>query len=266
MPSLQIWPITLNSLKEGLKRDEDPSQDRNPERVSDIADAFSLFQTHLKKELKNLKEQISEENELSHRRISKKIKLNKESQFKSPGNRKQFTFNENLIHNLEDALRAVKTEKYDRAKSVIRESLADLKKQNKLVHIADKSIVGWMRQRNMAPIVLPLILKMRKGSDVLNSMLSAKESTRWKLKQCQEACNLGSLVVVLSLVLVTILVIVASHFLAMETCANSINPDTVSPVVWQDIGERIVHLFGTLHNEHNNDLKRSSSRFKVPHV
>ena len=80
-----------------------------------------------------MKEQISEENELSHTRISKKIKLNKESQFKSPGNRKQFTFNENLIHNLEEARRAVKTEKYDRAKSVIRESLADLKKQNRLL-------------------------------------------------------------------------------------------------------------------------------------
>ena len=64
-------------------------------------------------------------------------------QFKSPGNRKQFTFNENLIHNLEEALRAVKTEKYDRAKSVIRESLADLKKQNKLVRIAKKLIAGW---------------------------------------------------------------------------------------------------------------------------
>ena len=90
-----------------------------------------------------MKEKISEENELSHRRMSKKIKLNKESQLKSSGNRKQFTFNENLIHNLEEALRVVKTEKYDGAKSVIRESLADLKKQNKLVCIADKSTAGW---------------------------------------------------------------------------------------------------------------------------
>ena len=38
---------------------------------------------------------------------------------------------------------AVKTENYNRAKSVIRESLADLKKQNKLVRIADRSIPGW---------------------------------------------------------------------------------------------------------------------------
>ena len=116
---------------------------------------------------------------------------------------------------------------------------------------------------NMAPIVLPLILKTRKGSDMLNSVLSAKGSIRWRLKQCQEACNLGSVVVVLSLCLVTVLVIVASHFLAMETCPHSVNPDTVSPVVWQDIGERIVLLFGPLHNEHSNDLERSSSRFKV---
>ena len=122
-------PNTSRSSKK-RKRDEDPPQDRNSETVSDIAGAFSLFQAHLKKELKNLKERISEENELSHRRISKKIKLNKESQFKSPGNRKQFTFNENLIHNLDETVRAVKTEKYDRAESVIRKSLADLKKQN----------------------------------------------------------------------------------------------------------------------------------------
>ena len=119
----------------------------------------------------------------------------------------------------------------------------------------------------MTPIVLPLILKMRKGSDVLNSvcMLLAKGSTQWRLKQCQEACNLGSLVVVLSLGLITVFVTVANnHFLVMETCANSVSPDTVWPVVWEDIGERIVRLFGTLHNEHDNDLKRSSSRFKVP--
>ena len=76
---------------------------------------FHFFRHTLKKELKNLKEKISEENELSHRRMSKKIKLNKESQLKSSGNRKQFTFNENLIHNLEEALRVVKTEKYDGA-------------------------------------------------------------------------------------------------------------------------------------------------------
>ena len=68
--------------------------------------------------------------------------------------------------------------------------------------------------------------------------------------------------VVLSLGLVTVLVIVASHFLAMETCANSVISDTVSPVVLQGIEERIVRLFGTLHNEHN-DLERSSSRLKV---
>ena len=98
-----------------------------------------------------MKEQISEENELSHRRISKKINLNKELQFKSPGNRKKFFFNENLIHNLEEAQRAVKTEKYDRAKSVIRESLADLKKQNKLVLIADKSIAGWDAANEYGP-------------------------------------------------------------------------------------------------------------------
>ena len=104
---------------------------------------FHFFRHTLKKNSKILKEQISEENELSHRCISKKIKLNKESQLKSPGNRKQFTFNENLIHNLEEALKAVKTEKYDRAKSVIRESLADLKKQNKLVRVTDRTIAGW---------------------------------------------------------------------------------------------------------------------------
>ena len=104
---------------------------------------FHFFRHTLKRNSKILKEQISEENELSHRCISKKIKLNKESQFKSPGNRKQFTSNENLIHNLEEALRAVKTEKYDRAKSVIREPLADSKKQNKLVHVVDRLIAGW---------------------------------------------------------------------------------------------------------------------------
>ena len=116
---------------------------------------------------------------------------------------------------------------------MIRESLADLKKQDKLVRIADKLLAG-MRQTNTAPIVLPQILKTRKGSDMLNSVLSAKGSIRWRLKQCQEACNLGSVVVVLSLCLVTMLVIVASHFLAMETCAHSVNSDTVLPVVWQD--------------------------------
>ena len=104
----------------------------------------------------------------------------------------------------------------------------------------------------MALIVLPLILKMRKGSDVLNSMLSAKGSTQWRRKQSQEACNLGSLVIMLFLSLVTVLVTVASHFLAMETCANSVNPDT-------NIGERIVRMFGALHNKHHNDFKCSSS-------
>ena len=111
---------------------------------------------------------------------------------------------------------------------MIRESLADLKKQNKLVSIADRSIAGWDAANEFgSDSVASDSEDERKGSDVLNSVLSVKGSIRWRLKQCQDTCNLGSLVVVLSLGLVTMLVIVASHFLAMETCANSVNPDTV---------------------------------------
>ena len=39
--------------------------------------------------------------------------------------------------------------------------------------------------------------------------------------------------------------------------------DTASPVDWKDTGERIVRLFGTLHNEQDNDLERSNSRFNM---
>ena len=99
---------------------------------------------------------------------------------------------------------------------------------------------------------------------MLNSVLSAKGSISMETKtvlrgmqlrfcsgssvsgSCNRACNSGQ------------------PFLGNGTCANSVNPDTVWPVVWQDIGGRIVCLFETLHNEHDNDLKRSSSRFKVP--
>ena len=190
-----------------------------------------------------MKEQISEEK----RRISKKLKLNKESQFKSPGNKKQLTFNENLIHNLEEALRAVKTAKYDQAKDVIKESLADLKKQNKLVRIADRSIAGWDAANEY-------------GSDNVAYDSEDEKRIRRAEQRALSKKKLDSLVAVLSLVVATVLVIVASHFLAMKTCANFLKPDTASPVDWRDTGERFV---GTLHNEQDNDLEPSNSRFNV---
>jgi hypothetical protein len=74
--------------------------------------------------------------------LAKKVKKS-ENTLKFKGNQVQFELNVDNQDNLNSALKYIKCNRSGKAITLIEESLAVLKKRNKLIRIADKSEGGW---------------------------------------------------------------------------------------------------------------------------
>jgi hypothetical protein len=91
------------------------------------ADLFSLLKTYRNNKLPGIEK-----------------KLNDTTQdLKFKGNQVQFELNVDIQDNLNSALKYIKCDRSKQAITLIEESLAVLKKRNKLIRIADKSEGGW---------------------------------------------------------------------------------------------------------------------------
>ena len=74
-----------------------------PRRESgDIADTFNLFKTYLDSSLNAFKTDILEGQEVREIELQKKLKKDVASSLKSPGNRIQFEFNEEIIADIQN--------------------------------------------------------------------------------------------------------------------------------------------------------------------
>ena len=74
--------------------------------------------------------------------LAKKVKKS-ENKLKFKGNQVQFEHNLDIQDNINSALKYIKCDRSKRAITLIEESLAVVKKCNKLIRIADKSEGGW---------------------------------------------------------------------------------------------------------------------------
>jgi hypothetical protein len=102
------------------------------------ADLFSLLKTYMNDKLPGIEKKLNDTTQDLARKVKKS-----ENTLKFKGNQVQFELNVDIQDNLNSALKYIKCDRSKQAITLIQESLAVLKKRNKLIRIADKSEGGW---------------------------------------------------------------------------------------------------------------------------
>ena len=84
------------------KPSENLSHGKPSNSVNDLADAVSLFKTVIDSQFASLSEKLLSEQKASAKSLTKKIKDSKASRIQGEGNRIQFSFNEEIIDDLDN--------------------------------------------------------------------------------------------------------------------------------------------------------------------
>ena len=84
------------------KSSEYQSHGKNSNSVNDLADAASLFKTVIDSQVASLSDKPLSEQKASAKSLTKKIKDSKASRIQGEGNRIQFSFNEEIIDDLDN--------------------------------------------------------------------------------------------------------------------------------------------------------------------
>ena len=94
LSSISLFYITVPS--------EYQSHGKNSNSVNDLADAASLFKTVIDSQVASLSDKPLSEQKASAKSLTKKIKDSKASRIQGEGNRIQFSFNEEIIDDLDN--------------------------------------------------------------------------------------------------------------------------------------------------------------------
>ena len=124
-----------------------PSESRN--RKDEDQHEFRRYLRKLDKKLDNLEANIADSSRESLSRAEKQekqLKNIKESKdFKKRGVQKQYTFNQDIRNEMEDAITEVSSGKVKKAKRLLEGCVNRIKKHNKLLKIVEKSPAAWLR-------------------------------------------------------------------------------------------------------------------------
>ena len=127
----------LNRLSKESQGTSDQVTRSDLERVSN-ADLFSLLTSYMNSKFSGIEDNFSE----TTKSLSKKVKK-VENSFNFKGHQIQYEFNTDLQDNIEKAVDCIRSKRYHKTESALRDSLDLIRKRNKHIRIADKSEGGW---------------------------------------------------------------------------------------------------------------------------
>ncbi|XP_022107128.1 uncharacterized protein LOC110988160 [Acanthaster planci] len=103
-----------------------------------VSEALGSFQSHFDKVIAERK--LESEKALQQ---VQSLKRASELQFRFKGNRTQFEFNEKIAQSIEAAKKLFQENSSAAAQESLTDAVAELRKRNKLIRLADKSEAGW---------------------------------------------------------------------------------------------------------------------------
>lgn len=120
------------SVSRGQKR-------RREDRSAQESLSLSSIKNYFDKKFEDIQTKFEKDNH----KLAKKFKKEPELSFKFKGNKKQYEFNESIRRDLETLGDLIKQGSKHRSTKMLQEIVSNIEKRNKLIKIADRSIVGW---------------------------------------------------------------------------------------------------------------------------
>ena len=104
-------------------------------KTQDNTDPFELMMNYFDKRFEGIEKKLQKPN--------KKVKMEDTSKFKQKGNRIHFEFNQQILQSVQNLSSALNNDDTSKANDLCDDLAAKLKRRNKLIEMADRSVLGW---------------------------------------------------------------------------------------------------------------------------
>ena len=136
------------STNEDIEMNVENSREENLEsQVKDIDNTMGLVRTYFDKKFESLKREISDD----VTKASKRRKTTDSVDFKYKSNKMQYNFKSELIEDLHGVVELVNSGSITRSVKKLKNAISDIKKRNKLIRMADRSVAGWRTVEEYKP-------------------------------------------------------------------------------------------------------------------
>ena len=116
--------------------DKSDKRRKQNSEIQDSPDPFELMMKYFDKRFEEIEKKLKQPS-------NKTTKIEDTFKFKHKGNRMQFEFNQQILRVVENLLSALNNDNTSEANDFCDDLTAKLKRRNKLIKMADRSVLGW---------------------------------------------------------------------------------------------------------------------------